>query len=99
MIPKMHWSGQLFESRASVLADEETTVPRKRILNAGAGHISARGIAPVFRNGGWEEVRLDIDPIPWIQLVLGSITEMKDFPEHCFDAGLVVSHAGAPVRA
>jgi SAM-dependent methyltransferase len=77
----------LFENRAPVLADEKKTVspPRKRILNAGAGHLSTRGIAPAFRNGSWEEVRLDIDPSVNPN-VLGSITEMRDFPKHCFDA-------------
>jgi predicted SAM-dependent methyltransferase len=54
-------------------------------LNAGAGHSSARGIAPAFRDEGWEEVRLDIDPSV-APNVLGSITEMREFPEHCFDA-------------
>jgi SAM-dependent methyltransferase len=77
----------LFENRAPVLTDEKKTVspPRKRILNAGAGHLSTRGIAPAFRNGSWEEVRLDIDPSVNPN-VLGSITEMRDFPKHCFDA-------------
>jgi predicted SAM-dependent methyltransferase len=75
----------LLEGAAPVLADEERTASRKRILNAGAGPISARGIPPVFRNGGWEEVRLDIDPSV-NPSVLGSITEMTDFPEHTFDA-------------
>jgi SAM-dependent methyltransferase len=76
----------VFETGSPVLADE-TTAPksRKRILNAGAGHMSARGIAPVFRNGSWEEIRLDIDPSV-NPSVVGSITEMKDFPKHCFDA-------------
>jgi SAM-dependent methyltransferase len=69
------------------LADEQTTLPpaRKRILNAGAGPASARGIAPMFRTGGWEEVRLDIDPSSK-PTVIGSITEMTNFSEHCFDA-------------
>lgn len=76
----------MFETGSPVLADE-TTAPnsRKRILNAGAGNTSARGIAPVFRNGSWEEIRLDIDPSV-NPSVVGSITEMKDFPKHCFDA-------------
>jgi SAM-dependent methyltransferase len=83
----MYRSGTLLESGARILADERTTASasRKRILNAGAGHRSARGIAPLFRGGGWEEVRLDIDPSVEPSVV-GSITEMKDFPEHCFDA-------------
>jgi len=69
------------------LADEQTTVSpaRKRILNAGAGPVSARGIAPMFRGSGWEEVRLDIDPSSKPNVV-GSITEMTTFPDHCFDA-------------
>jgi predicted SAM-dependent methyltransferase len=39
----------------------------------------------MFRRGNWEEVRLDIDPAV-DPTVLGSITEMKDFPEQAFDA-------------
>jgi ubiquinone/menaquinone biosynthesis C-methylase UbiE len=39
----------------------------------------------VFRNGDWEEVRLDVDPSV-APNVLGSITEMREFPDHCFDA-------------
>jgi SAM-dependent methyltransferase len=83
----MYRSGTLLESGARASTDERTTasVQRKRILNAGAGHLSSRGIAPVFRGGGWEEVRLDIDASVDPNVV-GSITEMKDFPEHCFDA-------------
>jgi SAM-dependent methyltransferase len=80
----------LFERGATALADQETTASRKRILNAGAGHMSARGIAPVFRSSSWEEVRLDIDPSVNPN-VLGSITDMKDFPKHCFD-GVWSSH-------
>jgi SAM-dependent methyltransferase len=83
----MHRSGTLLETGARESVDETTTasVSPKRILNAGAGHLSARGIAPLFRSGGWEEVRLDIDASVDPN-VIGSITEMKDFPEHCFDA-------------
>jgi SAM-dependent methyltransferase len=77
----------LFEKRSPVLSDgDKIASPRqKRILNAGAGHVSARGMAAVLHNGGWEEVRLDIDPSVDPN-VLGSMTEMRDFPDHCFDA-------------
>jgi predicted SAM-dependent methyltransferase len=77
----------LFEDGAPVLAEDQSTLSteKKRILNAGAGPVSARGIAPIFRNDGWEEVRLDIDPTSKPN-VIGSITEMTTFPDHGFDA-------------
>jgi SAM-dependent methyltransferase len=77
----------LFEGGATVLAEEHRTVSQatKRILNAGAGPVSARGIAPIFHDGLWEEVRLDIDPSSKPN-VIGSITEMTTFPDHDFDA-------------
>jgi predicted SAM-dependent methyltransferase len=58
----------------------------RRILNAGAGQRSARGIAPLFTSPEWEEVRLDIDPSV-TPTVTGSITDMKDlFQSQSFDA-------------
>ena len=58
----------------------------RRILNAGSGHRSARGIAPLFTSTGWEETRLDVDPMV-APTVIGSITEMKNlFDAESFDA-------------
>ena len=58
----------------------------RRILNAGAGHRSARGIAPLFASPDWEEVRLDVDPSV-IPTVLGSIINMRELFGHgSFDA-------------
>ena len=58
----------------------------RRILNAGAGHRSARGIAPLFTSPEWEEVRLDVDPSV-TPTVIGSIIDMKDlFGSQSFDA-------------
>ena len=59
---------------------------KKRILNAGSGHTSARGVAPLFASPDWEEVRLDVDPAVG-PTVIGSITDMKAiFPSESFDA-------------
>jgi predicted SAM-dependent methyltransferase len=58
----------------------------RRILNAGAGHRTARGIAPPFDSPDWEEVRLDVDPSVG-PTVLGSMTDMKElFDQGSFDA-------------
>jgi predicted SAM-dependent methyltransferase len=59
---------------------------RRRVLNAGSGRHSARGIAPFFVSLDWEEVRLDVDPSV-TPTVIGSVTDMKDFFEpQSFDA-------------
>jgi predicted SAM-dependent methyltransferase len=59
---------------------------KRRVLNAGSGHRSARGIAPFFISLEWEEVRLDVDPTV-TPTVVGSVTDMKDlFESQSFDA-------------
>jgi predicted SAM-dependent methyltransferase len=59
---------------------------KRRILNAGSGHRSARGIAPLFTSSEWEEARLDVDPSV-IPTVIGSVTNMQDlFESQSFDA-------------
>jgi predicted SAM-dependent methyltransferase len=75
----------LSEDATLMLTKQQTTAARKRILNAGAGSGSARGIAPIFRSVAWQEVRLDIDPSSKPDVV-GSITEMLNFSDHSFDA-------------
>ena len=55
----------------------------RRILNAGAGGHSSRGIAPIFASSEWEEVRLDVDPSV-DPTAVGSITDMKDLFEPAF---------------
>src|SRR5215469_14696573 len=60
--------------------------PRRRVLNAGSGSLSARQLHPVFRGDRWEQVRLDIDPQTEPDVV-GSITNMSElFPSDDFDA-------------
>jgi predicted SAM-dependent methyltransferase len=59
---------------------------RRRVLNAGSGHRSARGIAPFFISSEWEEIRLDVDPSV-NPTVVGSVTDMNDlFASQSFDA-------------
>jgi predicted SAM-dependent methyltransferase len=59
---------------------------RRRVLNAGSGRHSARGIAPFFGSVEWEEVRLDVDPSV-TPTVVGSVTNMKGFfKAQSFDA-------------
>jgi predicted SAM-dependent methyltransferase len=60
--------------------------PRKRVLNAGSGSLSARQLHPVFRENQWQQVRFDIDPQTKPDVV-GSITNMTElFPSGEFDA-------------
>jgi predicted SAM-dependent methyltransferase len=59
---------------------------RKRVLNAGSGPLSARQLHPVFREGLWQQVRLDIDPQTKPDVV-GSVTDMTGLlPSEDFDA-------------
>ena len=58
----------------------------QRVLNAGSGGPSSRGIGPIFASSEWEEIRLDVDPSV-DPTTIGSITDMKDlFDSGCFDA-------------
>src|ERR1700742_3337904 len=54
----------------------------QRVLNAGSGGQSSRGIGPIFASPEWEEVRLDVDPSV-DPTAVGSITDMK----HLFETG------------
>src|SRR6185312_2442431 len=79
-------AGVLVESRGGKIHEGGGWQVKKRILNAGSGHISARGVAPLFASPDWEEVRLDVDPAVG-PTVIGSITDMKAiFPSESFDA-------------
>ena len=76
----------MLESRGGKIHEGGGWQVKKRILNAGSGHISARGVAPLFASPDWEEVRLDVDPAVG-PTVIGSITDMKAiFPSESFDA-------------
>jgi len=57
----------------------------KRVLNAGCGYPSANGLYPAFRDGSWQEIRLDIDPGVKPDLV-GSIADMTAVSDGSFDA-------------
>lgn len=57
----------------------------RRVLNAGCGPQSARGLASLFASADWEEIRLDIDPSV-SPTVVGSITDMNTFSSEYFDA-------------
>src|SRR5262245_49235295 len=54
----------------------ESTVTRKRVLNAGSGPQSARNIHPAFDRALWDELRLDIDPHVKPDIV-GSVLDMR----------------------
>ena len=58
----------------------------RRVLNAGSGARANRYLHPAFRNGDWDEVRLDIDPGASPDLV-GSFVDMRALvPAQSFDA-------------
>jgi len=64
----------------------ETDSPPKRVLNAGSGPASARGIHSAFRGAGWKEVRLDIDLAAEPDIV-GTLTDLSNaIPSQTFDA-------------
>jgi SAM-dependent methyltransferase len=70
----------------SSLPRSEAPVSLRRVLNAGAGPRSARGLHPLFRPAIWEEVRLDLDADAWPDVV-GSVADMRaEFPDESFDA-------------
>jgi SAM-dependent methyltransferase len=59
---------------------------RKRVLNGGSGPQSGTSLHAIFKNGGWSEVRLDINPAT-VPDVIGSITNMRaSFSSASFDA-------------
>ena len=58
----------------------------KKVLNAGAGPRSPRRLHPIFTDGAWHEVALDIDPTTEPDQI-GSVTDMRAFfPDASFDA-------------
>jgi len=59
-----------------VVAAPTSRTDRKRVLNAGSGPQSTRGLHPTFRTASWEEVRLDIDPRTKPDIV-GSVIDMS----------------------
>jgi SAM-dependent methyltransferase len=64
----------------------ETQRAYRRVLNAGSGPRSARAVHPVFQNGRWRELRVDLDPDAWPDVV-GSIVDLQaDFSDASFDA-------------
>jgi predicted SAM-dependent methyltransferase len=58
------------------LVASESTVTRKRVLNAGSGPQSARRMHPAFDPALWDELRLDIDPHAKPDIV-GSVVDMR----------------------
>jgi predicted SAM-dependent methyltransferase len=61
-------------------------LPRRRVLNVGAGSANAGKLHEGFNNEKWQETRLDIDPRTNPHLV-GSVTAMTNIvPDSSFDA-------------
>jgi SAM-dependent methyltransferase len=57
----------------------------KKVLNAGCGPQHPDRLHAAFRNGAWQEVRMDIDPRVSPDLV-GSLAGLDQIPDASFDA-------------
>jgi SAM-dependent methyltransferase len=68
------------------LASRLQTQRVKRVLNAGSGPQSARGLHPVFCTPQWQQVRLDIDPEAKPDVAASLIDMKAAFPAQSFDA-------------
>ncbi len=58
---------------------------RKRVLHVGCGYKHPAALHETFHGDGWEEVRLDIDPVVEPDIV-ASIVAMPEVPDAAFDA-------------
>lgn len=58
------------------MSDEAHSARQRRVLNTGSGPLNPMKLHPVFRNGGWTEIRLDIDSRVAPDLV-GSVSNMR----------------------
>jgi SAM-dependent methyltransferase len=57
----------------------------KKVLNAGSGPAAPDRLHPAFRNGAWQEVRLDINPRVSPDLI-GSLEDLGQIEDNSFDA-------------
>jgi SAM-dependent methyltransferase len=57
----------------------------KRVLHVGCGSATLAKLPPGFKDGGWSEVRLDINPAVKPDII-GTITNMADVPSGSMDA-------------
>jgi predicted SAM-dependent methyltransferase len=57
----------------------------KRVLNAGSGPAAPDRLHSVFRNGAWQEVRMDIDPRVSPDLI-GSLEDLGQIADRSFEA-------------
>ncbi|MCK1368329.1 class I SAM-dependent methyltransferase [Bradyrhizobium sp. 62] len=57
----------------------------KKVLNAGSGPVNPERLQLTFRNGGWQEVRMDVDPRVAPDIV-GSLEDLSQVADRTFDA-------------
>jgi SAM-dependent methyltransferase len=57
----------------------------KKVLNAGSGPAVPDRLNPAFRNGAWQEVRMDIDPKVSPDII-GSLEDLGQIADRSFDA-------------
>jgi hypothetical protein len=63
----------------------QKTVKQKRFLHVGCGAQSQQNTLPVFNDGSWDEIRLDIDPAAKPD-ILASMTDISELPSGSVDA-------------
>ena len=64
---------------------EAPEVVQRRVLHVGCGHPNPRKLHVTFREPGWTEVRLDIDPKVKPDIV-GTMTQMDEVADSSVDA-------------
>ncbi|MDA9499506.1 class I SAM-dependent methyltransferase [Bradyrhizobium sp. CCBAU 11357] len=57
----------------------------KKVLNAGSGPVNPERLQRSFRTGGWQEVRMDVDPRVAPDIV-GSLEDLSQVADKSFDA-------------
>lgn len=57
----------------------------KKVLNAGSGPVNPERLQLAFRNGGWQEVRMDVDPRVAPDIV-GTLEDLGQVADRSFDA-------------
>lgn len=57
----------------------------KKVLNAGCGPVNPERLQRSFRNGGWQEVRMDVDPRVAPDII-GSLEDLSQVADKSFDA-------------
>ncbi len=80
----LSWSTERPQA-ASSIEENRVVSGSKRVLHVGCGSATLAKLPPGFKDGGWSEVRLDINPAVKPDII-GTITNMADVPSGSMDA-------------